>query len=123
MSVPNAGTTMKASYIPRRGDIIWTNLDPRIGHEQSGNRPVLVISDDSMSQSTTMVIICPITSQIKGHPYEVPLKGTKTQGVILTPQVRSIDYIQRGARLAEKAPLEIVKDAAEKVGLIIGAQQ
>ena len=116
----SAGMTMRTSYIPRRGDIIWTNLDPRTGHEQSDNRPVLVISDDSMSQSTTTTIICPITSQVKNFPYEVRLVGTKTEGVVLTPQVRSIDFVARGARFAEKAPESLVNEVARKVSAIIG---
>lgn len=109
------------TYHPDRGDIVWINLNPRVGHEQSGHRPALVLSIPTMVRTTNMAIICPITSKVRGHPYEVPLLGTKTQGVVLVPQVRSIDFGKRKIRHVEKAPIRIVDNVAKKVSLIIGA--
>lgn len=108
-------------YLPQRGDIVWINLDPRAGHEQSGHRPALVLSSQVMASSTNMAIVCSITNKARGLDYEVVLRGTDTQGVVLVPQVRNIDFRHRKVRFIEKVPPSLVNEVSRKVGLIIGA--
>ncbi len=98
----------KISYIPRRGDIVWMILDPRTGHEQSGRRPVIILSHEELAQHTHLVVVCPITSKVKGLPYEINLTSTKTQGAILPIHIRSVDFEIRKAVFIEKAPTSIL---------------
>ena len=121
MLVVSAGTMKSSTYLPDRGDIVWINLDPRVGHEQSGHRPALVLSPQLFSARTGLAIICPITSRIRGLSMERDLNGTSTKGAILPIQVRSVDFTTRRIKFIEKARKQIVDDVAKKVSLIIGA--
>jgi mRNA interferase MazF len=112
--------TTKTDYIPERGDIAWMVLEPRVGHEQSGRRPVIVLSHKVLAEHTNLVVICPITSKIKGLPYEIVLKGTKTAGAILPFHVRSTDFRTRKIKFIEKAPDAIVTKTVKGVQNVIG---
>jgi len=105
----------KADYIPDRGDIIWLILDPRSGHEQSGRRPVIVLSHKQLAEHTGLVVVSPITSKAKGLPYEIELTGTKTSGAILPIHVRSVDFRHRKAVFIEKTPSDILQRTIEGV--------
>lgn len=94
----------KQEYIPERGDIVWMVLDPRVGHEQAGHRPVVVLSHSALALSTGMAVVVPITSKVRGLPYEIELKRTKTKGAILPIYVKSTDYRKRKAKFIEKLP-------------------
>lgn len=107
--------TTQNKYVPERGDIAWVVLDPRVGHEQSGRRPVIVLSHKAMAEHTRLTIIMPITSKTIGLPFEIVLTGTKTTGAILPFQVRSVDYITRKAVFIEKAPTHILAKAVKAV--------
>lgn len=120
MSVVSDGTIMNDDYAPDRGDIIWINLDPRTGHEQSGRRPALVLSPSLFSRRVGLAIVCPITTKPKGLLFETPLKNTTTKGVGLPIHVRSVDFTARKIKFIEKAPTGLVNEVAHKVGLIIG---
>ena len=111
---------MVSTYMPGYGDIVWLVLDPRTGHEQSGRRPAIVISDKLFKELTSMAIVCPITSRIKGLPFEVMLKGTKTEGAVLPIHVKSIDWVARKMKYIEKASNELTGIVAQSVGVIIG---
>lgn len=106
-------------YVPERGDIAWMVLEPRVGHEQSGRRPVIVISPKELSVHTNIAVICPITSKIIGLPYEIILKRTKTDGAILPFHVRSVDFSKRKAKYIEKAPEEILSKTVMAVQNVI----
>jgi len=72
------------AYIPNRGDIVWITFNPQAGHEQAGRRPALVLSPAVYNDKVGLAILCPITSQIKGYPFEVLIPdGLKTSGAIL----------------------------------------
>ncbi|TAH31920.1 mRNA-degrading endonuclease [Candidatus Saccharibacteria bacterium] len=103
------------SYVPQRGDIAWMILDPRTGHEQSGRRPVLVLSHAAMAEHTRMVVVMPITSKVIGLPFEIVLRGTKTTGAILPFHIRSVDYSARKAVFIEKAPSAILTRALKAI--------
>lgn len=106
------------SYIPDRGDIIWLEFDPQKGHEQKGRSPGIVLSKKEYNQKSNLAIICPITSKIKGYPFEVRINSI-IQGVILSDQIRSIDWKSRNAAFIEKIPEEILKEILENIDLLL----
>ena len=106
------------SYIPERGDIIWLEFDPQKGHEQKGRRPGIVLSKKEYNQKSNLAIICPITSKIKDYPFEVRINSI-TKGVILSDQIRSIDWKSRNAAFIEKIPEEILKEIIENIDLLL----
>lgn len=110
----------ESAYLPAKGDIIWLDLDPRLGHEQSGRRPAIVLSEKLLSERTGLAIICPITSKIKQLPFEIVLASTKTKGAILPIHLRSVDVIARQARFIEKAPLSIRAKTLSYLRAILG---
>jgi mRNA interferase MazF len=100
---------VKPVYIPRRGDAVWLNFNPQSGHEQAGHRPALVLSPEEYNRKTGLAIFCPITSQVKGYPFEVKLPaGLPVTGVILADQVKSLDWQVREAALIKKLPAQVV---------------
>ena len=88
------------SYVPARGQAVWLTFDPQAGHEQSGRRPAVVLSPQEYNRRTGLAILCPVTSQLKGYPFEVVLpKETAVSGAVLADQVRSLDWRARKAKL------------------------
>jgi len=110
---------ISSTLIPDSGDIVWFNLDPRTGHEQSCRRPCLVLSYRSFTERTGLAVICPITSKAKGLPFEIVLSQTKTKGVVLPIHVRSIDVAARRPKFIEKAPRSLLKNTRQYIGLIV----
>jgi len=107
-------------YIPQRGDIVWINLDPQAGHEQAGRRPATVISPQNYNERTGMGILCPVTSQVKGYPFEVIIPpGLPVAGAILSDQVKSLDWQARNAELICALPDETISEVLEKLALLI----
>lgn len=107
------------SWQPRRGDIVWLHFTPQAGHEQAGRRPALVISPDSYNSLVGLFLACPITTQIKGYPFEVPLqKSRKVSGVVLADQVKSLDWRARAAELIEHAGSDVVKEVLAKLRVL-----
>ncbi|HEV2125939.1 MAG TPA: endoribonuclease MazF, partial [Chloroflexota bacterium] len=96
----------KPAYVPERGDLVWLSFTPQAGHEQAGRRPALVISPAVYNGKVGLAIFCPITSQVKGYPFEVPLGGGSIGGVVLADQVKGLDWRARKAEFAERAPAE-----------------
>jgi mRNA interferase MazF len=84
-------------YVPEAGDIVWLEFDPQTGHEQAGHRPALVLSPAAYNGKTSLMLCCPLTTQIKGYPFEVALTGTPTS-VVLADQVKSLDWHMRKAK-------------------------
>jgi mRNA interferase MazF len=111
---------MVKSYVPKRGDIVFTDFDPSAGHEQAHKRPALVLSPEPFNNQIQLALVAPITSTLKGHGFEVKLDAkTKTQGVVLCQQVRTIDYKSRGIKFIEKAPKSVVDDALARVRVLV----
>jgi mRNA interferase MazF len=109
-------------YVPERGDIVWLQFDPQAGHEQAGKRPALVISPSSYNGRVGLALLCPITSQEKGYPFEVVLPaGLKVRGVILADQIKSLDWQIRRAERVESAPRDVLDEAAAKIRVLIEA--
>lgn len=86
-------------YIPERGDVAWISLDPQAGHEQAGLRPVLVLSPADYNGKVGLMLCCPITTQVKGYPFEVMIRNNpKVNGVVLADQVKNLDWKARRAK-------------------------
>jgi len=106
------------SYVPQAGDIVWLNFTPQVGHEQAGYRPALVLSPKAYNQKTSLMICCPITTQIKGYPFEVRISGDPVS-VILADQVKSLDWRSRRAkRKGTVSPNELAEVRAKIIALI-----
>lgn len=109
------------AYIPEAGDLIWTDFDPRVGREQSGRRPALVVSPTEFCRATEFAIVCPITARVRPFGTSVVLPaGLPVTGEILTSHVRSIDTLARPVRYAGKAPAAILDDVRSKLAALIG---
>jgi mRNA interferase MazF len=112
---------VKRGYIPDAGDVLWVEFSPRVGHEQAGRRPALVLSPSSYNEKASLALLCPITSHAKGYPFEVVLPaGSRFRGVILADQLKSLDWQQRRARKAGKIPPEVLNQVRKRIGMLIG---
>jgi mRNA interferase MazF len=109
-----------SQYVPDRGHAIWLDFNPQAGHEQAGRRPAIVLSPTAYNKATSMAIVCPITSQIKGNPFEVLLPdGLAVHGAILANQMKSLDWKERNAALICKLPPTIINEVIYKFWAII----
>ncbi|HEY4473341.1 MAG TPA: type II toxin-antitoxin system PemK/MazF family toxin [Stellaceae bacterium] len=108
-------------YLPEAGDLIWTDFDPRVGREQSGRRPALVVSPGEFSRATEFAIVCPVTSRIRPFGMSVVLPvGLPVSGEILTGHVRSIDTQARPIRYAGTVPAAVLADVRSKLATLMG---
>ena len=115
------GETM--AYIPDSGDIVWIMFNPQAGHEQAGHRPALVLSPKSYNGKVGLAILCPITSQVKGYPFEVLIpEGLEVKGAILSDQVKSLDWKARKAQFSCKLPSEQYNEVVKKLSTLIREQ-
>lgn len=100
---------------------MWITLNPQVGHEQAGRRPAVVLSPQNYNNKTGLAILCPITNQIKGYPFEVLLpEGLPISGAILSDQVKSLDWRKRNAELIFILPSETISDILQKLGTLLG---
>ncbi|CAN5497651.1 endoribonuclease MazF [soil metagenome] len=113
---------VKRTYIPARGDIVWLEFDPQIGKEQSGKRPALVLSPTSYNQTTGLAIVCPITKQVKGYPFEVQTYGKKIAGVVLADHIKSLDWRQRKAQFVERCSAPMLEEVLAKLEALLSFQ-
>lgn len=110
----------RKAFVPERGNAIWISLNPQSGHEQSGRRPALVLSPAAYNEKVGLAILCPITNQIKGYPFEVPVPaGLEITGVILADQVKSLDWRAREAELICLLPAAAVAETLQKLGTLL----
>jgi len=108
-------------YAPEAGDLVWTDFDPRVGREQSGRRPALVVSPVEFARATEFAIVCPITTRVRPFGTSVVLPvGSPISGEILASHVRSIDTQARPVRYAGKVPAAILDDVRSKLAALIG---
>lgn len=111
---------MAAGYAPARGDVVWLQFTPQAGHEQAGHRPALVVSPESYNRKVGLAIFCPISNQEKGYPFEVLLpQGLKVTGVVLSDQLKSLDWKARKAKYAAKIPDNVMSEVLAKAGLLL----
>jgi mRNA interferase MazF len=101
---------------PNRGDLVWIDFDPQAGREQAGRRPAIVLSPRSYHQLTSYVIVCPITSTVKGYPFEVPLpEGLAISGAVLADQVKNLDRRVRRIEHAGHAPASVLAEVVARL--------
>lgn len=107
-------------YIPDRGDIVWLEFTPQAGREQAGRRPALVLSPRNYNDRSSLALLCPITSRVRGYPFEVqlPPSGPVT-GVVLADQLRSQDWRARHAKFAARASPQTLSETQEKIGVLM----
>ena len=106
-------------YIPNRGDIVWLNFDPQSGHEQKGKRPAIVISPKEYNAKVGLALFCPMTSKIKNYPFEVKIENEKIGGVILSDQIKSLDWKTREIEFIFKETPEKVSEIISKINALI----
>lgn len=105
-------------YVPDRGDVIWVDFSPNVGREQAGRRPALVLSPADYNGRVGLLILCPITSAVKGYPWEVALPDElagQVQGVILADQIKNFDWRGRNADFCCRVPAEVVQEVLERI--------
>ena len=108
---------------PERGDLIWLDCTPQSGREQAGRRPALVLSPSAYNAKVGLALICPITSKVKGYPFEVLLPaGGPMEGVVLADQLRSLDWRSRQAEVLGKAPITVVERVLQLIGALLSIQ-
>jgi mRNA interferase MazF len=110
---------MVREFIPSPGDLVWLEFSPQAGHEQSGQRPALALSNREYNRKTGLGLFCPLTTQRKGYPFEVEVRGKVLQGVILADQVKCLDWRVRNARFAEKASRDVLLETRAKLTALI----
>ena len=112
-----------APYLPDRGDAIWLEFDPKAGREQAGRRPAVVLSARIYNRKSGLAVVCPITSQAKGYPFESPIAATPLQGVVLADQVRSLDWRSRRASFITRIPDALLEDVTAKIAALLGLHE
>ena len=106
--------------MPDRGDVVWVTLTSQAGHEQAGRRPALVLSPAAYNGKVGFALLCPITSRVKGYPFEVALPaGIPVTGVVLADQVKSLDWRARTAEVACRVPSTVVAEVIGKLGTLL----
>ena len=109
-----------SAYVPDRGDAIWLDFDPQSGHEQAGRRPALVLSPGAYNGLVGLALVCPITNQPKGYPFEVVIPvGMGVTGVILADQVKSLDWKTRRSKFVAKLPDGVVRETLAKARTLL----
>lgn len=109
----------KRAYVPESGDIVWLEFDPQAGHEQAGHRPALVISPASYNDKTSLMVCCPLTTQIKGYPFEVLTDVGGVAGAVLSDQVKSLDWRARKAKQKGKVPAAVMQHVRAKIKALL----
>lgn len=110
----------KPSYVPERGDAVWITLDPQAGHEQAGRRPALVLSPAAYNGRVGLALLCPITNQAKGYPFEVAIPaGSAVTGVVGADQVKSLDWRARKADRIGTLPEEVVTQVLQRLQTLL----
>ena len=126
---------VKKQYVPARGDIVWLNFNPQSGHgtdtkprsgagsplAQSGKRPALVLSPKEYNEKTGLGLFCPITSKVKDYPFEVKIDNSQIKGVILSDQIKSMDWRSRAIEFILKGTTETINEVINKISVLLYA--
>ena len=108
-------------YVPDSGDLVWLTLDPQAGHEQGGRRPALVLSPRIYNPKSGLALVCPITHQAKGYPFEVSVpSGCGVTGVVLADQLKSLDWKARQAAKIGRLPADALQDVLARLAPLLG---
>jgi mRNA interferase MazF len=108
------------AYVPERGDLVWLTFNPQAGHEQAGRRPAVVLSPKAYNGKVGLALFCPITSQVKGYPFEVILPdGLPVSSAILADQVKSLDWQAKQIEKIGVLPQETMQELLQKIKVLI----
>ena len=110
---------MVKKYVPDQGDIVWLDFNPQLGHEQRGRRPALTLSFREYNEKIGLAVFCPITSKVKGYPFEVEVIGRQINGCVLSDQIKSLDWTVRNIEFIEKIDNEKLDDVINTILVII----
>ena len=109
------------AFVPDAGDLIWLTFDPQAGHEQAGRRPALVLSPKAYNRKSELALVCPVTNQMKGYPFEVPAPPScGVTGVFLADHVKSLDWKVRQAERIGRVPLPTLNEVLARLAPLLG---
>ncbi len=111
---------MSGAVAPESGDLVWLSFSPQARHEQAGRRPALVLTPGAFNDRVGLAFVCPITSRVKGYPFEVALRAGRISGVVLVDHLRSLDWRARQAEPAGKAPAAVMAEVLAKLRPLLG---
>lgn len=110
----------KKVYVPDRSHAVWISLNPQAGHEQAGRRPAVVLSPRSYNGKVGLALFCPITSQVKGYPFEVRIpEGLDVAGVVLSDQIKSLDWQARRTEFICDLPITTIAEVVSKARALL----
>ncbi len=108
-----------SKYVPDTGDVVWLMFDPQAGHEQAGHRPALVLSPASYNGKTGLMVCCPLSTQIRGYPFEVVAQVDDQPGVVLSDQVKSLDWKIHRAKKKGSVPVAVIAEVRAKIKALL----
>ena len=111
---------MVARYVPEAGDIAWLNFDPQAGHEQGRRRPALVLTDQRFNRASGLVIVCPLTSKRKPHPFALPVTVDRVEGAVLGDHLKSMDWQARNIAFHSKADPALLSKTRSYISVLLG---
>jgi|SRR5579871_2769819 len=112
---------VEREYIPDAGDLVWVDFTPQAGHEQVGRRPALVLSAKIYNEKAGLAVMCPITSRVKGYPFEVAIvQSGPIQGVVLSDQLKSLDWRQRKVKRAARVSQMVLEEVRSRIAVLLG---
>jgi mRNA interferase MazF len=115
---------MARRYVPSRGDMVWIAMSPHAGHEQAGRRPALVLSPAAYNGKVGLALLCPVTGRAKGYPFEVAVpQGLEVTGVVLSDQVKCLDWQARRAEFICRLPDAVTFDVLAKLSTLVDPDQ
>jgi mRNA interferase MazF len=106
-------------YVPDAGDLVWLHFTPQAGREQAGHRPALVLSPAQYNGKTGLLLCCPLTTQIKGYPFEVVIAGDPVSAV-LADQIKSLDWRIWSASRKGSVSLDELREVRAKIKVLVG---
>ena len=109
----------RRSYVPDTGDVVWLAFDPQAGHKQAGHRPALVLSPAVYNGKAGLMVCCPLSTQVKGYPFEVAVLVDGQQGVVLSDQVKSLDWKVRRAKKKGTVTGAVVAEVRAKIKALL----
>lgn len=110
-------------FVPDAGDIVWFEFSPQAGHEQAGHRPALVISPAAYNNKTGTMLCCPMTTQIKGYPFEVIIHADNVSSAVLSDQIKNLDWRARKATPKGRASNHELNEVRAKISALLGVQR